>query len=71
MEASMSDGEPVTARQKLIRLAYGALWSVSVDTNTEQGADLAKARKLILKHLTPAKQAHGIELARLALKGNQ
>jgi hypothetical protein len=59
--------EQPTKRQKLIRLAYGALWSVDVDQRTEQGRDLVKARRLILKHLTHEKQAHGIELARIAM----
>jgi hypothetical protein len=32
--------EHATNRQKLIRLAYGALCSVDVDRRTEQGRDL-------------------------------
>jgi len=63
----MSAGTTHSERQLLIRLAYGALWHVQVDTSFEQGRDLSKARKLILKHLTTEKQAHGIELARIAL----
>ena len=63
----MSNGQEISHQKKLIRLAYGALWRVNVESNTDIGRDLIKARKLLLKYLDFAGQSHGIQLAYGAL----
>jgi len=64
---TMSNGQEISHQKKLIRLAYGALWRVNVESNTDIGRDLIKARKLLLKYLDFAGQSHGIRLAYEAL----
>lgn len=50
-------------------LAYGLLWSISLDTHSTTGRAWSLARKALLGTMTKDDQARGIELARAALKG--
>ncbi|MGY4288841.1 hypothetical protein ACVWXO_008061 [Bradyrhizobium sp. LM2.7] len=53
-----------------IKIAYGLLWLMSIDTRTKNGLLAHTARKQLLELLTRADQAEGITAAR-ALLGNR
>lgn len=54
----------MTQRTDTIELAYGLLWSLSIDTTTAEGAQISKARRNLLVLLDKQGQARGITAAR-------
>jgi hypothetical protein len=61
----------MTQRSDTIELAYGLLWTLDIDTLTDEGRRLSMARKALLGTMDKQGQERGITAARAALTDGQ